>query len=85
MILEMPIHEYKCSKGHVTEEYFISHSSVMDKINCWCGFAALRILSMVHFDFPNLPKFMDERHKRDTELRRQQLGEKMYKEDRDHG
>jgi len=83
MILEMPNYEYQCEVcNKLTEEYFSNVSDRLDNIPCACGNTARRIISATHFDFPHLPKLMNEEHKRRIERRRQQISEQNYKIER---
>lgn len=82
----MPIHEFTCSLAHTTEEYFSTQESVLEKIECpQCGYTAFRDISLSNFDFPNLPKIIDEKHKHRMGLLAEKKAEQNHREEKIYG
>ncbi|MCK5640148.1 MAG: hypothetical protein KAJ19_05105 [Gammaproteobacteria bacterium] len=76
----MPIHEYMCENGHITEDVSASQSEVLENVVCKCGLGASRIISAPHYDSIHIPKLINEKHNHRISLMREQLTEKNYKE-----
>jgi len=80
----MPIYEYECEERHVTEK-ICSPFDVPDFTMCKCGKRARRIMSTFNFEFKNVLKLIDEKHKHRIELKREKLAEENYKKESMNG
>lgn len=73
----MPIYEYQCKKGHITEELFDVNDvpRIMPCKGCNNNYSAQRIMSTFHFDFKNVPRLIDKKRNKELALKREQLAE----------
>ena len=52
----MPIYEFKCAEGHITEHWWHLACESRKEVMCACGKQAIRIISMPSFHVPEIDK-----------------------------